>query len=292
MQIELIQTFLDLSETRSFNRTADRLAVTQSTVSGRINALEKALGQRLFSRSRAGTELTTAGLRFAPHARALLHAWTEARHAVGDSGGVLSMRIGIQSDLVTMHFNELIGDFRAALPGTAFLFEADYSAQMCSDLMTGAEDFAILFSPRYHPDLHFETVGEITYLMVSTEADRLTEVRQETYIMPHYSYAMPALHAALHPHLATASLSIGHNAAMVALLRSLGGTSYVLRNSAEELVREGLCRLVTDAPPIPQPIFAGLHVRNRHRSAHRRLQQIVRTRFGPMSATLARRRVG
>ncbi|MCB2125223.1 MAG: LysR family transcriptional regulator [Rhodobacteraceae bacterium] len=292
MQIELIQTFLDLSETRSFNRTAERLSVTQSTVSGRINALERAVGHRLFSRSRAGTELTTAGLRFAPHARALLHAWTEARHAVGDSGGVLSMRIGIQSDLVTMHFNELIGDFRAALPGTAFLFEADYSAQMCADLMTGAEDFAIIFSPRYHDDLHFETVGEITYLMVSTEADRLAEVRQETYIMPHYSYAMPALHAALHPRLATASLSIGQNTAMVALLRSLGGTAYVLRNSADELMRDGLCRLVADAPPIPQPIFAGLHIRNRHRSAHRRLQQIVRTRFGSATGTLARRRVG
>lgn len=47
-----------------------------------------------------------------------------------------------------MHFNELIGDFRAARYGTAFLFEADYSAQMCADLMTGAEDFAIIFSPR------------------------------------------------------------------------------------------------------------------------------------------------
>jgi DNA-binding transcriptional LysR family regulator len=163
---------------------------------------------------------------------------------------------------------------------------------MCADLMTGAEDFAIIFSPRYHDDLHFETVGEITYLMVSTEADRLAEVRQETYIMPHYSYAMPALHAALHPRLATASLSIGQNTAMVALLRSLGGTAYVLRNSADELMRDGLCRLVADAPPIPQPIFAGLHIRNRHRSAHRRLQQIVRTRFGSATGTLARRRVG
>ena len=55
MQIELIETFLDLCDTRSFNRTADRLGVTQSTVSGRVKALETALGHRLFIRSRAGT---------------------------------------------------------------------------------------------------------------------------------------------------------------------------------------------------------------------------------------------
>ena len=292
MQIDLIETFLDLCDTRSFNRTADRMSITQSTVSGRIRTLEKTLGHRLFIRSRAGTELTTEGLRFAPHARSLLHGWTEARHAMGDSAGAVTMRIGIQHDLVNLHFNELIGDFRTAMPDTAFFFEADYSAQMCSDLTSGVEDFAILFSPRYHPDLYFETIGEIAYLMVSTETDRLAEVRRETYILPHFSDAIPHLHAALHPRLATASLSIGQNAAMVALLGSLGGTAYVLRQSADELVRAGTCRPVADAPPIPQPIFAGIHIRNRHRSAHRRLLGILRARFGPSGSTLARRRVG
>ena len=61
MQTELIETFLDLCETRSFNRTAERLGIMQSTVSGRIRALEAAVGRRLFTRSRAGTELTTEG---------------------------------------------------------------------------------------------------------------------------------------------------------------------------------------------------------------------------------------
>lgn len=170
MQIELIETFLDLCTTRSFNRTADRLGITQSTVSGRIRSLEATLGHRLFIRSRSGTELTTEGLRFAPHARALLHGWTEARHAIGEAGsGAVTMRIGIQHDLVGIHFSELIKDFRAALPGTSFLFEADYSAQMSTDLTTGVEDVAILFSPRFHPDLYFETIGEVAYVMVSTE---------------------------------------------------------------------------------------------------------------------------
>lgn len=291
MQTDLIQTFLDLAETRSFNRTADRLSVTQSTVSGRISSLEKMLGQRLFVRSRAGTDLTTEGLRFAPHARALMHAWTEARHAVGETGGALTMRIGIQHDLVSLHFSELISDFRAALADTSFRFEADYSAQMSSDLMTGMEDFAILFTPRYHPDLHFETIGEITYRMVSTEAERLSDVRAETYIMPHYSDGMPPVHAALHPRLANTSLSIGQNAAMVSLLGTMGGTAYVLLSSAEALSQAGTCHLVADAAPILQPVFAGLHVRNRHRSAYRRMIQILRTRFGPEPAPRLRRRV-
>ncbi|MGB3146661.1 MAG: LysR family transcriptional regulator, partial [Paracoccaceae bacterium] len=284
---------LDLCDTRSFNRTADRLGVTQSTVSGRVNSLENTIGHRLFIRSRAGTELTTEGLRFVPHARSLLHDWTEACHAVRGAGASeVTMRIGIQHDLVAMHFSELIQDFRRALTGTAFLFEADYSAQMSSDLTTGVEDFAILFSPRFHPDLFFETLGEVSYLMVSTEASRLADVNRETYIMPHFSDAMPRIHAALLPHLAGASLSIGQNAAMVSLLETLGGSAYVLRSSADLLVKAGTCRLVSDAPPIPQPIYAGMHIRNRHRSMHRRILQILRARFGPRAGALANRRVG
>ncbi len=293
MQIELIETFLDLCDTRSFNRTADRLGVTQSTVSGRVRALEKSLGHRLFTRSRSGTELTTEGLRFAPHARNLLHGWTEARHAIRDTGkGAAMMRIGIQHDLVGLHFSELIREFRAALPDTAFLFEADYSAQMSADLTTGVEDFAILFSPRFHPDLYFETLGEITYLMVSTETDVLAGVNPDTYIMPHFSDAIPQIHAVMHPHLAATSLSIGQNAAMAALLADLGGTAYVLRQSAMDLQRAGIGRLVADAPPIPQAVYGGIHIRNRHRSMHRRLLQILRARFSPPGHMLARRRVG
>jgi DNA-binding transcriptional LysR family regulator len=40
MNIEQIETFLDLCDTRSFNQTAERLGVTQSTISGRVRALE------------------------------------------------------------------------------------------------------------------------------------------------------------------------------------------------------------------------------------------------------------
>ncbi|PKP75742.1 MAG: LysR family transcriptional regulator [Alphaproteobacteria bacterium HGW-Alphaproteobacteria-6] len=281
MQIELIETFLDLCETRSFNRSADRLGVTQSTVSGRIRALESLLGRRLFTRSRAGTDLTTEGLRFEPHARSLRHGWTEALHATRDGGlAAATMRIGIQNDLVGGHFSGLIADFRAAMPDTAFFFEADYSVQMCSDLVTGAADFAILFSPRIHPDLHFETLGEVTYRMVSTAADRLAAVDPATYILANYAPAFAQSHAALHPGLTAASLSIGQNAAMVALLRALGGAAYVLGQSADDLLRDRLCRPVADAPPIPQTIFAGVNMRHRHRSPQRRLMQILRRHFG------------
>jgi hypothetical protein len=100
MQIELLDTFLDLVKTRSFHRSAEHLGVTQSTVSARLQALESAVGSRLFTRSRAGTELTTEGLKFESHARGLRHAWTEAQRSVTGAGTMaVNLRIGIQHDL-------------------------------------------------------------------------------------------------------------------------------------------------------------------------------------------------
>ena len=39
MRVEYLETFLDLVQTRNFQRTAERLNITQSTVSARIRSL-------------------------------------------------------------------------------------------------------------------------------------------------------------------------------------------------------------------------------------------------------------
>jgi DNA-binding transcriptional LysR family regulator len=282
MQIELVETFLDLCETRSFHRTADRLGVTQSTVSGRICALERALDRRLFTRGRAGTELTTEGLMFAPHARSLRLAWAEAVTAARQAGdSALTLRIGLQNDLAANHIGDWVNALRAAFPGVSFYVEPDYSASMCAELAGGSLDLALLFTPKPLPDLHFETVGEIAYRMVSTDTDRLGEVRADRYILPNYSPAFAQTHAILHPGLATAQVGSGQNAAVTGLLLRLGGATYVLEATARALTEAGQVRAVRDAPPITQTVYAAVHLRNRHRPTHRRLVRLLRSGFEP-----------
>ena len=65
---ELVETFLDLTKTLNFNHSAERLNVSQSTVSSRIRVLEEQLGTPLFTRGRSGARLTPSGERFQAHA--------------------------------------------------------------------------------------------------------------------------------------------------------------------------------------------------------------------------------
>lgn len=272
MQIELVETFLDLCETRSFNRSAERLGVTQSTVSGRVRSLEKALGSDLFVRGRAGTELTTAGLRFEPHARSLQLTWIQAQQAVGQTGPVaMTLRIGIQHDLLDNHIADWIAALRGVIPDSGLYIEADYSIQMCRDVTGGALDIAIVFTPGVHADLHFETLGEVEYRMVSTLTDRFEQVRADSYILPNYAAAFARTHATLMPVLSGGPVSSGQAGVIRGILLANGGTTYLLKETVAEMVAADFAVEVTGAPRIAQPVYAAMHLRHRHRPAYRRI---------------------
>lgn len=280
MSPELLDTFLDLAESRSFNRTAERLGVSQSTVSARIRALEAAVGERLFQRSRAGTQPTPAGERFEAHARGLRHGWTEALRAVaraGERAGAL--RIGLQNDLAGGAIAAWVGEIRAAFPAMALYVEPDYSTQMASDVLSGTLDLAVLYTPRPLPDLHYEPVGEAVYVMVSTHARRVDEVEPERTIRANYAPAFDAAHRAAHPALDAAPVGSGQNAAVAGLLTALGGTAYVLTETAAELAAAGIAHPVADAPAIAQPVHTVVHIRNRTNALHRKLVALARRHF-------------
>jgi DNA-binding transcriptional LysR family regulator len=279
MTPELLDTFLDLIETRSFHRSAERLGLTQSTVSARVQALEATLDTRLFTRSRAGTQLTTEGLKFEPHARMLRHAMAEARRAVTPSGTTaVTLRIGIQNDLAAGHIGDWVSGFRRALPETAFYIEPDYSAQMCADLGTGALDFAVLYSPRALPDLHFTSMGHVAYRLVSSDGTTRASLTPARYIRANYSPAFEAAHSALLPDLSATPLAAGQNATVAGLLAALGGAGFVLEDTATALAPLGF-RPVADMAPITQPVFAATHLRHRTSALHRRLLKIVERQF-------------
>lgn len=276
MQIDLLDTFLDLCESRSFNRTAERLGITQSTVSARIASLEGALDARLFTRSRAGTDLTVEGQRFQAHARTLRHEWNEARRRIQvPRGAATAVRLGIQNDLAAQYIGQWIADFRRSFPDTAFYIEPDYSNQMCADLVTGAQDFAVMFSPKPHPDLDFTSLGEVPYRMISSSATRRADLDPESYVMAHFSPAFEAMHREVLPELGETRVSVGQSGAVTALLNTMGGAGYVIEPALNAMLQTGRFALVEDAPVLRQPVYAATHLRNRINPLHRRLTRIV-----------------
>ncbi|MFN4098918.1 MAG: LysR family transcriptional regulator [Pararhodobacter sp.] len=284
MQPDQIDTFLDLCETRSFHRSAERLGVTQSTVSGRIAALERALGVSLLRRSRAGCELTTEGLRFEPHARALRHSMVEARAAARGAGGrAMTLRLGLQNDLAAEDPARWVAQVRALLPEAAIYIEADYSAQMCRDVQGGGLDLALLFTPHPSPDIHFESLGELSWRMVAPPdagLDRLAQVTPERYVLANLSPAFARTHDALLPQLSQPALAAGQGATVRGMILSFGVAGYQEERGAQRRIEAGQLVPVNDAPILTQPVFAAIHYRNRHRAVWRRILATLRRTLG------------
>lgn len=72
MNYDFYKTFVTLAETNNFSKTAKKLNIVQSTVSTRIQELEKYLQICLFERTNKTVSLTKAGLDFLPFAERLI----------------------------------------------------------------------------------------------------------------------------------------------------------------------------------------------------------------------------
>lgn len=95
-----LKTLVAVAESGHLTRAAERLHLSQPTVSAHIKALEDLLGLSLFERTPKGMNLTPAGTELLPTARAALAAVERVRLHAGQLRGELRgvLRLGINTD--------------------------------------------------------------------------------------------------------------------------------------------------------------------------------------------------
>jgi DNA-binding transcriptional LysR family regulator len=134
---------------RSFSRAAWALGLAQPTVSGRIRALERAVGGPLFVRGARGALLTDLGTGFLPYARRaleVLDAGVEvARQSrAGERGRVT---IGVLESLSGAFLAPALAGFHAAHPRVEVLVRAGRHEQLVEMLLDGVVGLALIAWP-------------------------------------------------------------------------------------------------------------------------------------------------
>src|SRR5438067_10401228 len=89
MEIRHLRYFLAVAEAGSFSRAADRLGISQPSVSQQIRDLEADLRVSLFQRRGKRILLTPRGRIFQEHARAILHQLENFRQELKSEPGQL-----------------------------------------------------------------------------------------------------------------------------------------------------------------------------------------------------------
>lgn len=258
MNIEHVRTFLDVMDTGNFNRTSERLHVTQSTVSARIKALEDSLGGRpLFVRGRHGADPTDFARKFHTHALRLVRIWQQARHELALPSNYESvLRVGAQFSLWDRFVDEWLISMRAEHPKIALYVEADYSPALLSQIGEGSLDIAIVFRPDYAQELTIEMLGTESFAMYSTDTDSLAGIDPDRYLFIDWSPHFKAAHLNLYPEFQSSPVSMGIGSLAVSYLRRVGGTAYLPARMAQAIGKEIALTPIRDAETIEQPIYA------------------------------------
>ena len=212
MDIELARTFLAVVDTGSFLAAADRVHVTQSTVSARIKSLEDQLRRPLFSRGKSGAELTAAGRHFHRHAQAMLRSWTQARLDVGLPEHLeAAIEIGAQHSLWDSYLMPALGALRRAVPDYALKASMAYPEVLMRELTEGVLDLAVIYRPEVRPGFSVERLFDDDFVLITSNPDPAADPFGDGYVYVDWGPDFRADHALCFPALETPAvqLSVG-----------------------------------------------------------------------------------
>ncbi|MGI8856612.1 MAG: LysR family transcriptional regulator, partial [Thermomicrobiales bacterium] len=139
MDRQQLVTFERIVREGSFNRAARALDVSQAAVSGRMQALEAAIGGPLFVRGGRRVALTEAGEAFLPYARRALAVIAEGVEAArgAHTGRHGRVAIGAVDSVVDGLLVPVVARFRAAHPAVAFSVRTGHTPQILQELADG-----------------------------------------------------------------------------------------------------------------------------------------------------------
>ncbi len=256
MNLTYIKTFLEIATTRNFEQAARNLNIAQSTASARISTLEQALGHSLFIRSRAGFEITPAGVAFQRHALNMMRSWEQAQQSIGLTSAQQSVyRVCVQINL----WEKLIGNWipwiRERDPTAILDLESDYSGLMMNRLSNGLLDIGIMYSPGKVQGLNVEQLMEEDLVMVSTHAQRLSEVDQKSYVLVKWGRAFMHMHSQALTDLNKPIISVGIGPIALRHILDSGGSCYQSLGNVQPLIEKQILFIVKDAPVYPRPVY-------------------------------------
>jgi DNA-binding transcriptional LysR family regulator len=170
MEMRDIEAFLAVVETSSFTTAAQRLFLTQPTVSARIASLEAALDAKLLDRGPGGVRPTPTGEVFLPLAQALLRGREEAFTAVQDflgrPGGTLVL--GASSIPGSYLLPAVLAKLRATHPQLRARLIVEDTDKTVESLRRGAIELAVVGRSVSEEGLVGSEVGKDEIVLIAT----------------------------------------------------------------------------------------------------------------------------
>ncbi|MBM3584093.1 MAG: LysR family transcriptional regulator [Alphaproteobacteria bacterium] len=255
MDIELARTFLEVVETGNFKRAADRLNVTQSTVSMRIKTLEDLLGQRLFRRSKVGADLTAAGHHFNQYALTMVRAWQQARQDIAlPSGYRAALNVGAQFGLWERLLVRWLPWMRTAVPDVALRAEVGFPETVMEHVTVGLVDIGLLYNAPPRPHVAVERVLVERIVMVATDKGHGANA-EDGYVMVDLGADFRSEHGQTFPDRETPAVTVNFGPLGLDYILANGGAGYFPLPMVRQHLEAGRLHRVADSPEFTRTAY-------------------------------------
>ena len=168
MTIRQLEVFLAVGQAKSFSRAAERIHLSQPTLSEHMRELEDELGVRLFVRHPRSVSLTEAGRVFGDYATRVVATLAAGRQALAELDGLQrgSLVVGASTTPGTYVMPALIARFRGAYPGITVALRIANSRIVEERVRDGEVDVAVIGGHILGPGERCVTAGIVDELQL------------------------------------------------------------------------------------------------------------------------------
>lgn len=177
-----LESFLTIAQLGSFAAASERLHVTQSTISARIQELEEDLGVELFDRSQRRVHLTLKGRELLVYAEQVSTLFAEIKEQIGSSKSLTGLlRIGVAELVAISWLPNFAKAVKAEYPGVVIEFEVGLNPFLMDGVRSGDLDIAIVAGPAIESGLVTRHLGTVHFGWMCSpslhDSDELLEPR-------------------------------------------------------------------------------------------------------------------
>ena len=140
----LLRAFVSIVDAGSYTLAAERLHMTQSTISQQLARLEDAVGKPLIDRQSRPLQLTASGEQLIRYARRILALQLEAQQILDDPTGTIPIRIGLPEDIMNAEMALILGSFTQANPNVRLEVTSGLSRELMESYRNGQFDIVIV----------------------------------------------------------------------------------------------------------------------------------------------------
>jgi len=150
-----LRYFLEVYNVKNISRAAERLGITQPSLSLSLKRLEGLLTVKLFARSKSGVEPTREGDILAKDVESLLNEWGRIGDKAKDANESVkgSVRIGCHESVAMYAVKPWIKSLTSKYGELDVFFSHDLSRKVLEQVVSFKLDIGLVINPVPHPDL-------------------------------------------------------------------------------------------------------------------------------------------